>query len=285
MRAASLLLPFFGAVQAADVVSVPGGHFVTKECIVEVPNGELYDVDKHEIPANCKAELGIQIYAADVHMKSDVPLTSFYADWTAPQLPTEKGLFSTQVVYFWPGFKAKQPEMGLPVLQPVLQYGEQKKAWMLQSWFVDGNDRSFPVVTAPAIDVSPGDKITSYMNRSADGKTWTVSGTNTRTGKDSTLNIAFAKAGNTDYDYAMLVNENINVNTECDRMPAGDGTGKGSVTFTNVKVNGKVPQWTTRANCKGNKQCDCDNSAKVSSTGDVTLGWNTGKSAHESITV
>merc|ERR1712232_488133 len=83
----------------------------------------------------------------------------------------------------------------------------------------------------------------------------------------------------------MLVNENINVNKDCARMPAGDDTGKGSVTFTNVKVNGKVPEWTTRANCKGNTQCDCDNSADVSSTGDVTLGWNTGKSAHESITV
>merc|ERR1712113_1007145 len=175
--------------------------------------------------------------------------------------------------------------MGLPVLQPVLQYGEGKTSWMLQSWFVDGHDPRYPVVTAPAIDVSPGDKITSYKNRTADGKTWTVSGTNTRTGQDSTLKIAFAKAGNTEYDYAMLVNENINVNTDCARMPAGDDTGKGSVTFTNVKVNGKVPQWTTRANCKGNSQCDCDNSAVVSSAGDVTLGWNSGKSAHGQITV
>merc|ERR1712217_299310 len=156
-----------------------------------------------------------------------------------------------------------EPEMGLPVLQPVLQYGEGKKSWMLQSWFVDGHDRRYPVVTAPAIDVSPGDKITSYMNRTADGKTWTVSGTNTRTAKDSTLNIAFAKAGNTEYDYAMLVNENINVDTDCAKMPAGDETGKGSVTFTNVRVNGKVPLWTTRANCNGNPQCNCDNSASV----------------------
>jgi len=285
MRATYLFVVLFGATQAAEVVSVPGGHLVTKECIVEVPNGKLYDVDKHEMPANCKVELGIQIYAADVHMKSEEPLTSFYADWTVPALPTEKGFFSSQVVYFWPGFKAKQPEMGLPVLQPVLQYGEQKKSWMLQSWFVDGSDRSYPVVTAPAIDVSPGDAITSYMNRSADGKTWTVSGTCTRTGKDSTLHVAFAKAGNTEYDYAMLVNENINVNKECARMPAGDDDGKGTVTFTNVKVNGKVPQWTTRTNCKGNTKCDCDNSAVVSGTGDVTLGWNSGKSAHDEVTV
>merc|ERR1719247_2806631 len=112
------------------------------------------------------------------------------------------------------------------------------------------------------------------MNQSSDKATWTVSGTNSRTGEDTTLHIAYKKAGNTDYDYAMLVNENINVNTVCDRMPAAD-SGKGSLTFTNVKVNGKVPQWTTRANCKGNPQCDCDNSADVSSAGDVTLGWST----------
>jgi len=272
-----ILLALCGAVQA-DVVHVPGGHVVPKECIVEVPNGEHYDADKHEMPANCQVEQpNIQIYASDVHLQSAEPLTSFYADWVVPKLPTQGGgIFSSQVVYFWPGFKAKQPEMGLPVLQPVLQYGEQGSKWMLQSWFVDGNDGSYPVVTAPAIEVSPGDTITSYMNRTGD-KTWTVSGTNTRTGKDSTLQISFKKAGNTEYDYAMLVNENINVDTTCAKMPAGDATGRGSVTFTNIKVNGKVPQWTTRTNCKGNTKCDCDNSADVSTTGDVSLGWSTKK--------
>jgi hypothetical protein len=28
--------------------------------------------------------------------------------------------------------------MGYPVLQPVLQYGQQGGSWELQSWFVDG---------------------------------------------------------------------------------------------------------------------------------------------------
>ena len=45
------------------------------------------------------------------------------------------------------------------------------------------------------------------MKLSEDGKTWTVSGTNKDTGEDSTLHIAYARAGATDYDYAMLVNE------------------------------------------------------------------------------
>jgi hypothetical protein len=265
-----------GAAQG-ELVHVPGGVTVDKACIVEVPNGELYDADKHQMPANCTASNSprIQIYAADVHMESADPLTSFTADWTVPEKPASS---RGQVVYFWPGFKAKQPEMGLPVLQPVLQYGQHGGKWQFQSWFVDGNDFRYPVVTAPAIDASPGDKLTSYMQQSADGTSWTVSGTNTNTGKDTTLKIAYKKAGNTDYDYAMLVNENINVNTQCSEMPAAD-SGKGSLTFTNIKVNGKVPQWTTRANCKGNKQCDCDNSATVASNGDVTLGWSTGSEA------
>merc|ERR1711964_276127 len=92
-------------------------------------------------------------------------------------------------------------------------------------------------------------------------------------GKNSTLKIAYSRAGNCDYDYAMLVNENINVNERCERMPNAK-----SVTFTNVKVNGKSPQWTTRANCKGNPQCDCENAASVADNGDVTLSWSTGES-------
>merc|ERR1711871_1920307 len=115
-------------------------------------------------------------------------------------------------------------------------------------------------VTAPAINVSPGDRITSFMRQSSDGKTWTVSGTDLTTGEDSTLQVAYTKAGN--YDYAMLVNENINVNNYCQRMP-DDSEVPGVLTFTNVTVNGKVPQWTSRANCAGNPKCDCSNGAEV----------------------
>merc|ERR1711971_977675 len=208
---------------------------VEQGCIVEIVNAGFFEADKYKMPAICQNRAisapQVQIYAADVHMKSAEPLTSFEADWTVPQLPEHR---NGQVVYFWPGFKAQQPEMGLPVLQPVLQFGERESSRMLQAWFVDAYDPSYPVVTAPAIPVNPGDKITSYMRQSVNGKTWTVSGTNVNTGQDSTLNIAYSKAGNTDYDYAMLVNENINVNTQCDLMPATD-SGKGALTFTNVK--------------------------------------------------
>lgn len=269
------LFGLLGAAQS-ELVHVPGGNVIAKECIIEFPNGGLFDADNFEASAACKnSKLSaprLQIYASDVHFHSAEPLTSFEADWIVPNLPSHN---SGQVVYFWPGFKAKQPEMGLPVLQPVLQYGEHEAAWMLQSWFVDGRDFRYPVATAPAIHVKPGDNITSFMRQSSDGKSWTVSGTNVNTGLNSTLNIAYRKSGNTDYDYAMLVNENVNVNTHCDRMPVAD-SGKGAVKFTSVRVNGKVPQWTTRANCKGNSKCDCGNSATVASNGDVTLSWGTG---------
>ena len=255
----------------ADTVRVPGGHVVPRECITQVPNGAVHD--KAAAPpasSRCNAkEIAspeVQIYAADVHFKSKEPLTSFTADWVVPPKPSKS---RGQVVYFWPGFKASAPEMGYPVLQPVLQFGEYGANWELQSWFVDANDHHYPVVTAPAIDVLPGHRITSYMSQSDDRTTWTVSGHNVDTGRNSTLSIAYAKAGDVDYDYAMLVNENINVNTECSLMPAST-----NVTFTSVSINGEpVPPWTTRADCAGNPQCDCGNDAAVDEMGNVILSW------------
>jgi len=260
----------------AHLVYVPGGHVRPAECITALPNRAVYNVSAAEAPrAGCETTASdapaVQIYAADAHLKSAAPLTSLTADWVVPPLPKSHPIFGSQVVYFWPGFKATAPEMGYPVLQPVLQYGERGRAWALQSWFVDANDRRFPVATAPAVDVQPGDRITSYMSLSADGSTWTVSGTNRESGEDSTLHIAHSRAGRADYDYAMLVNENINVDERCDRMPAAP-----SLTFTNVTVNGHAkPAWTPRADCHGSPRCDCGNAASIGANGDVTLSWST----------
>ena len=174
--------------------------------------------------------------------------------------------YSGQHVFFWPGLKAEAPEMGYPVLQPVLQY--DIRGWSLQSWFVDAARQS--VVTAPAVAVAPGDRILSYMALSTDGSTWTVSGKDAASGRDSTLHIADCPAV---FDHAMLVNENINVNDHCARMPASTSE-RTSITFTNVAVNEKrAPSWTTRANCAGNALCDCGNAADVAADGDVTLSW------------
>jgi len=261
------------SLAASELVQVPGGHVVDRSCILEVSNGK--HVDLSQTASVCEGSTlsspRVQIYASDVHLKSEQPLTSFTADWVVPPLPRSN---DGQVVYFWPGFKSNQPEMGLPVLQPVLQFGEYGESWQLQSWFVDAYDPKYPVVTAPAIPVKPGDKLTSFMRLSEDRQTWTVSVTNLNSGEESTLHIKYAKAGNTDYDYAMLVNENINVNSQCSRMP-DDSVQPGAVVFTNVTVNGAKPTWTTRANCAGNPQCDCHNAAEVAQNGDVSLKWNT----------
>lgn len=210
----------------------------------------------------------LQIYASDVHEKAPEGVTgfsSFTADFTVPPMPEK---YFGQVVYFWPGFKSKQPEMGFPVIQPVLQFGEHGPEWQLQSWFVDANDKRYPVVTAKAIKVHAGDQLTTSMV--LDGDEWTISAIDKTTDQSSVLKIAKHKAGNCDYDYAMLVNENINVNKRCERMPY---TSQG-ITFTNVTLD-HHHVWTTRANCANKTECDCGNSATVNaSTGDVTLSWH-----------
>eukprot|EP00756_Hemistasia_phaeocysticola_P029330 Hpha_TRINITY_DN16226_c0_g1::TRINITY_DN16226_c0_g1_i1::g.15093::m.15093 len=261
-----MMLAGLTAAAVAAQVRVPGGRVVEEECVLRLPNNAVYNADnaKRCTSGNLTAPQ-IQIYASDVHYQSKDPLTGFTADWVVPPLPSQAGY---QTVYFWPGFKSKQPEMGYPVLQPVMQYGQAGDFYELQSWFVDARDPDYPVVTAPAIKVSPGDKLTSFMSLSADKSTWTVSGTNKATGETSALQIAYRKAGDCSYDYAMLVNENIGVNEKCDLMPAST-----SLTFTNVTVNGVPPNWTTRANCAGNSKCDCKNAATVASNGDVTLSW------------
>ena len=252
---------------------IPGGVIAHRSCINEVPSGVVLDDDlatatKCQHPINVTAP-ELQIYAADVHQEAEgaAGFTSFTADFTVPPSPKS---YHGQTVYFWPGFKSKQPEMGYPVLQPVLQFGEgiDNPKWQLQSWFVDANSMWYPVHTAPAIDVHPGDEITTFMK--LDGDTWTVCGKDKTTGQNSTLTISKRRAGRCDYQWAMLVNENINVNTNCDLMPATSA----GVTFTNVKLDHQG-HWTTRANCKGNAACDCGNSAAVHGTaGDVTLGWH-----------
>ena len=132
-------------------------------CRVELPNGAWYDASGDPLlqSAGC-AHVGmahgrgsLQIYASDAHVHASAPLSSFTADFVAPLLPSERP-DSSQAVLLWPGLKAGQPELGYPVLQPVLAYARDRSTWTLQSWFVDGSDPNFPVVTAPAVNVEAG---------------------------------------------------------------------------------------------------------------------------------
>jgi len=274
----------YSTSELSEYVNIPGGYKIHPSCINQVPHGLLLD-DSLALP-ECKYPLksrvsespftekvgsGLQIYAADVHQQmsnATVPgFTYFTADFVVPPLPASG---AGQVVYFWPGFKSKKPEMGLPVLQPVLQYGQSGPTWELQSWFVDASQPQYPVATGPAIAVKPGDELTTFMKLDAEKDTWTVFGLDKTSGESSTLTISVKRAGNCNYDWAMLVNENINVDNICKRMPK---TSAGMV-FSNITVDNAVG-WTTRANCASDPDCNCGNNATVdAATGDVTLMWH-----------
>jgi hypothetical protein len=153
-----------------DFVQTPGG-LIHSTCIHTVANGGVVPANDSEClyPAPQKKK---QIYSMDTHAQTTKAggFTSFLANWTVPKNPTVAG---GQVVYFWPGFKSQQPEMGLPVLQPVLQYGQGTPKWQLQSWFV--NDKTgAPFYCANVIDVSPGDRITSSMLFDESSQEWTI---------------------------------------------------------------------------------------------------------------
>ena len=137
--------------------------------------------------------------------------------------------------------------MGLPVLQPVLQYGQTatNPRWQLQSWFVHGG-----AVTAPAIEASPGDFVTSYMVFDDVNQEWTIHCANEATGEDSTLKISKAKLGGYDFDWAMIVHETIMASSSyCAEYPASD-----RVDYSNVELDSEllIGQWTERA-----RQTDC----------------------------
>ena len=170
------------AARNASFVRTPGG-LVREGCIISVENGARVDgvafSEDCSPPSVSRTE---QIYAMNTAAQKPSYWSNFTADWVVPALPSKA---SGQVVYFWPGFKADEPVMGYPVLQPVLQYGQSGAHWELQSWFVHGG-----AVTAPAIRVAPGDRLTSYMSFDAESDDWTVYGKDLDTGKESKLTIS-----------------------------------------------------------------------------------------------
>lgn len=234
-------------------------------CIFEVSENEVVTKDRVDTCA-FKAKPSspqIQIYDLDVKYEpaNGGLVTQMNTSWTAPALPVSA---RGQVVYFWPGFKSSQPVMGLPVLQPVLQYGQQGPFWMLQSWFVWGNEGVS--YTGPAIKVSPGDIITSYMQYDSSSSTWTVYGLNTHTSQSSTLTISADKTGNSQFQWAMVVLETIMPEKQCKLLPGGQRT----VTFTGIKVNNAVPSWTTQEGLT-----DCNQTISVGDSGaSVVMTWN-----------
>jgi len=260
MKAALLLAP-----TVAEYVRVPGGLWVHEECIHEAPNGALADVPECPHPTysadewSPNGEPNVQCYDQKAYITASTEFTELNATFVVPPLPTRS---VGQTVFLWPGFKATTPIIGRPVLQPVLQsYGGS--SWALQSWAVGIPSGS---ITAPAISVSPGDSLTTYMQ--LNGDTWTVYGRNDRTGQESDLRISKRNAGSQLYTNAVFVSENVMSRYQCDYYPANKG-----IEFTAVTANGKAPgQWQLGYDCG---DPDCGQEVKQNSDGtSVQLTWN-----------
>ena len=260
----------FYAPVTADYIRVPGGLWMHEDCIHTAPNGELADFPECPHPARNANEWSpdgepvpnTQCYDQKAFITSSNEFTELNATFVVPPLPTT-GV--GQTVYLWPGFKATEPMIGRPVLQPVLQYGQGfgRGYWELQSWAVGIPSGS---QTAPAMKVSPGDSLTTYMQ--LNGDTWTVYGRNDRTGEESNLKISKRHAGNQLYTNAVFVSENVMARQHCDYYPANQG-----VEFLAVSANGQAPgQWQVGYDC-GDPDCG----QKVVQNGDgtsVQLTWN-----------
>jgi len=262
--AKSLLLVFLAVafVAADDWIRTPGGWMMHKDCIFQVANGAHIDfeVEAKACPYAAKAPEA-QVYAMDTYYQAPTNglVTQMNTSWTTPALPVN---LSTQTVYFWPGFKSEQPVMNYPVLQPVLQYGQEGRYWMLQSWFVWGAKGI--AYTAPAISISPGDGIDSYMLYDNTTQEWTCYGINKASGKTSILTLTRAKIQDTDFQYAMLVLETITSTNSCALYPGGDD----KVVFTGIKVNNAVPKWISQVT-----EHQCNQTITIATDGTVEFSW------------
>ena len=121
-------------------------------------------------------------------------------------------------------------------------------------------------VTAPAVSLSPGDELTSFMAYDGAAAEWTVSATNLATGEDSTLTLSKQRLGGYDFDWAMLVCETVKRDGQCASLPADDA----GLVFTNVTLDGGAGTWTERANLQ-----DCAEDAKSTdaSGNEVRMSW------------
>jgi len=245
-------------------IRVPGGAIIHRTCIHQVESGTL--VDEHTFPP-CQfrtpppemMEPNIQIYSIDTHWTTtDVIMQSFNASFNCPGNPPRA---AGQINYFWPGFKSTQPTMGLPVIQPVLQYGTGNN-WVVRSWYVYG-DVGEAVASAP-VPVRPGDIIGSYMQFDQSSQTWTIYAVNTRTSQPTTLRVTKQKTHNTDFKVAMLVLETIMPPNDCKQLPAGPS----SISFTGVIVNGQVAPWTPRT-----QMHDCNQKVSSIDKDKVSFSW------------
>jgi hypothetical protein len=215
-------------------VRVPGGHLIHKSCVYKVKSGEVIrDITPcphRAVPAAPED----QIYNMDVHYTpSSELMKTMNATWSCPTDPQQD---DGQTLYFWPGFKSDSPTMGLPVLQPVLQF---QSGWGLASWFVYGNEGI--AYESDLLNVNAGDKMLGTMAYDDGQQMWTINGINLNSQQNTTLYVSYSTVLNTDFHVAMLVLETIMDQTVCADLPASN-----DITFSDVSVNGHSVQWTDR---------------------------------------
>jgi len=267
VASATILPPLpAGSADDGDYMPVPGGLMLHKSCVHEVPDGYVVDGSVPRAPCKFPArQPNAQIYAIDTHFSSSANMQSFNASFNVPGLPPQLG--GGQINYFWPGFKSTEPTMGLPVLQPVLQYGTDSKGggqyWCVRSWFVYGNIGE--AFVSPLVRINANDKISSYMDYISSNQTWIIYAKNLASGQDTTLRITRSQVHNTDFKVAMLVLETIMPANQCRLLP-GNPT---SVTFTGVSVNKQTAPWVKRV-----PMHDCGQDVSVSASGDVAMTWH-----------
>lgn len=247
------------ALALNDYVPVPDGWLLHSSCIFNHPTGHIDRTRNYTCDYPGYRAPREQVYRMDTHLgNASTRQTSFNASWVVPALPEK---YSFQVVYFWPGFKQSSPEMGYPVFQPVLQYGQHGSTWEFQSWFVYGQQGI--AHTGIVIKVSEGHELVTYMSFEESTGIWTCYGVDAQTGQSSLLTQEASQMGGTTFfEYSMLVLETIGV-SKCSELPPTN-----KVEFTGVSVNGVSPDWTprvTRDSC----------GEKIDSTPDtVTMSWS-----------
>eukprot|EP00823_Brevimastigomonas_motovehiculus_P008563 TRINITY_DN786_c0_g1_i1.p1 TRINITY_DN786_c0_g1~~TRINITY_DN786_c0_g1_i1.p1 ORF type:complete len:273 (-),score=35.89 TRINITY_DN786_c0_g1_i1:227-1045(-) len=271
MRA--LLLLLFVAVALADdyaqdnsdYVRVPGGLWLHKFCIHEVTQVPNEPARKCQYPARFPAQ-NEQIYSMDANLISTDNMKDMTTDWIVPALPAKRG--GGQILFFWPGFKSTEPKMGLPVLQPVLQYGSNGYGggdfWCVRSWFVYG-DAGEAYVSAE-LKLQVGDYVSSYMHYDDNAKMWTIFANNTRTGQTTVLTETRAKTHNIDFKVAMLVLETIMPSSNyCPLYPSAPN----QITWSKVTVNGASPHWTDRVT-----KTECGQKITETHPGETVFSWH-----------
>ena len=177
MKLAFLATLATAAARNASFVRTPGG-LVREGCIISVENGARVDgvafAQDCSPPSVSRTE---QIYAMNTAAQKPSYWSNFTADWS-----TGAPSASARSCTSGPAQGGRAGD-GVPAATRA-GYG-QTAHWELQSWFVHGG-----AVTAPAIRVAPGDRLTSYMSFDAESDDWTVYGKDLDTGKESKLTIS-----------------------------------------------------------------------------------------------